>query len=325
MKFVVYADSYEGGDRLFDEIKGIVNVDYIQPNNFMKVKFRFLNRVFRSFLCRCKNGRGIRLKRLIYNKCECGKFTSDDDVCFIYIEGWIKTIGTNGFTDYLKIKFPKSRHVLYYLDIHAARSHYKSIYKSAYDKVLIFDKTEADWMGIEFYPLPYSRVICNYTYSDINTADLYFVGQAKSRYKKLIEIFEFCKNKGIKTNFYILGVPKDNRLYEEEIHYVDFVPYEKTIEIAKKSNCGVELKVEGVDSYSQRITEAFMYGKKIISDNFHITEYKYYNKNRVLVFDNVYDLDSKFIKEPIHEEDFCDEIIAELSPKVFLDYLEKNI
>lgn len=322
MRYVIYADSYEGGGRLFDDIRDLENVDYILPKNFMNVKSKILDRAFSSFLCRCGLGKGNQLKKIIYPKCNIGKSSKGEELCFIYLEGYIKKIATNGFTQYLKTVFPNSHHVIYYQDIHAAKIHYKPSYKTIFDKICIFDKTEADRMGIEYYPLPYSVTKYKNTYNDIPNADLYFVGKAKSRYKKLLSIYEFCKERGITTNFYILDVPTDQRKYEDDIHYVENVPYEKTIEIAKHSNCGIELRVDGADSFSPRVMEALVYGKKIISDNMHIKEYKYYNENWVEVFGNIDELDGNFIQTPLHNGSTNEEIIKELSPKAFLDYLD---
>ena len=135
-------------------------------------------------------------------------------------------------------------------------------------------------------------------------ADLYFVGQAKSRYQELIKIFEFCEKNNLSTNFYIIGVAKEKQLYKDKIHYIDFIPYEKVLEIMSRSNCGVELLVEGATSYSQRVQEALVNNKKLLSNNPWIKEASFYDPKRIQIYKQIEEISPEFVRERLPEEEY---------------------
>lgn len=314
MKFLIYGPNYNATDRLFDDIKVLSNVEYIHHpirNKFLRKFYNFYMETFNNkflnyfwYLIALKSNKNI-------------------DTCYLYLgSANIKFAVDTDFVKYCKKRNPNSVHVGYYLDIHAAKKIHNDYYNKIFDDLYIFDQNEAQKLNVNYYCLPYSKLDINTkVYSSQKKSDLYFVGQAKSRYNKLIEIFEYCEKNNIKTDFYIIGVPAKDQQYKDKIHYIDFIPYEDVLKIMLNSNCGVELMVDGATSYSQRVLEAFVYGKKIISDNIYLRDAFFYDEEVIEIFQDVRDINSDFI---LNQREYNKKEENIFSPINFLKMIEKK-
>lgn len=292
MKYVILGSHREIDKILFlDAIKSN-NVDYFEFRKcFTKLEWGVylfhhstkLNRIFKL------PGKKLWIKKYI-------KFSykTYEKIIFIYFTDYFVAVN-DGLIKFLRQKYPNSRHISYSTDIHAFRNSLFENIRNEFDDCYIFDEKEAEKQNITYYPLPYSKVVQGKIVESYKKSDLYFVGQAKSRYNKLIEIFEYCEKNNIVADFYIIGVPLEKQLYKNKIHYIDFIPYDEVLSIISRSNCGVELILDGVTSYSNRVQEALINGKKIISDNPYLKDAFFYNEEVINIFDNVSDIDPDFI------------------------------
>ena len=317
MKFVVYGPDFEATSRLLEDIKGQHNVFYY--DNPLKFKSKFLERVMAANLERYT---WFPLKWLWKYLIKYGDIGDDEKAIFIYWQPWQQRLLKMGFIDYIKRKKKKTYHIARYADIHSARVNYTPALKECIDDAYLFDKDEADRLGMKHFRLNYSKINVKENES-IPYSDLFFVGQAKDRYTKLIEVFEWCKRNGITTNFCILGVPEEERLYPEEIQYRDTIPYEETLQIAMRSKCSLEVQLSDVGSYSNRVYEALVNGKKVLTNNKSLINEDFYDSQTIFIYDNLDDLDPLFLKQAT---DYDNTGYAEqFSPKRFLEHLEKSI
>lgn len=316
MKYMVFKPSFDATDRLFDDIKNLENIEYKNSpigNRWIRAIYnRLLNVLPTSMISPLISWNFLKQK-------------DDADTVYLYI-GFenVKIACQSGYIEYIKGRYSNSYHVGYLTDIHAARTLDIKHTKRMFDMLYIFDREEAKKMGIDYYPLPYSKVVPgdNLLGEKIKSADLYFVGQAKSRYTDLIHIFEYCESHSITTNFYIVGVSKKDRKYEDKIHYIDFVPYEQALAVMQKSKCGLELKLDDVDSFSNRVYEALLNGKRLVTNNFRIGQESFYDREKILIFSKVEEIDPTFVKE---NGDVEEGIVNPFSPQFFLQAIEKEI
>ena len=116
--------------------------------------------------------------------------------------------------DYFRKRYPGCRIAFFYQDM-VKRSMMPNIdvVKQKADIVLSFDQLDAKNYGVYYYPLVYSRIEIPKN-EHIKRSDVYFVGKAKDRLDKIIAAYEVFKNAGLKCDFHIIGVEKENRKYE---------------------------------------------------------------------------------------------------------------
>ena len=117
-------------------------------------------------------------------------------------------------------------------------------------------------------------------------------------------------------------MPKSEQKYINKIHYIDFVPYDQALAVMQKSNCCLELKVDDVDSFSNRVYEAILNNKKLISNNPLLEEEKFYDENKILIFTDIGEISPEFVKEKIK---FSGHVENDYSPLFFLKKLEDSI
>lgn len=313
MKIIMFMPNYLPVQRLFKELEDKDNVEIV--NSIFTFRNYFFNKVINVFR---KFHFGMAIFKITLKK----KFkllsSSKDKSCFFFCNPWIELAIDTGYIQTLKKKYPNAYFVAYLMDVHKAKSMDIQKIKIYFDDVYVFDKNTAEELKLKYYPLPYSRVELP-TQEEYNS-DIYFVGQAKSRLNELLEIFEYCEKNNIKTSFYITGVKKEEQRYSDKIHYRDNVPYEETLKIAGSSNCGLELLVEGAKSYSQRVSEALINNKKLITNNPNVRNANIYIGENVRIFNSIWDVDPMFIKERAK----TNKVKNLNSPIYFLDYLEKQ-
>ncbi|WP_028043140.1 hypothetical protein [Candidatus Stoquefichus massiliensis] len=322
MKYVFIASDRDIDRILFNDVINKENVHYTYlTEEFTKLEMFFYRIHFSKKINSLFN---IPFKK-IWNKRYrfVSLYNKSDSLIFIYFIDTFEAV-KHGLVDSLKKKYTSSKHISYSLDIHAFRNSCFEIIKDKFDKSYIFDESEAKRCKIGYYPIPYSKIEINNQYSDIKQADLFFVGYGKSRFNELIKIYEFCKNNKISTNFYILGIDEKDQVYSDDINYCNNIPYEKTIAILNMSNCGLELKVSDCDSYSQRVFETLFYNKKLLTNNYSVYKSKYFDKQSMMFFRNIDEINVDFVK--IQKASTTEKlaICNELSPIKFLDFISND-
>lgn len=164
-----------------------------------------------------------------------------------------------------------------------------------YDAVFAFDKVDARKYNFYHSPLIYAPRNPLPTYNSNLKYDLFYLGVAKDRYNSLIEVFEKAKSEGLKCNFTIVGVPKEEQKYTDEIKYSP-VSYSTAIKTMSESKCLVDMIQGGSTALTIKTCEAVVFGKKLITSNFRVKGESFYHKENILVYD-----ENCSIKAFIHE------------------------
>lgn len=303
---------------LFNDIKNLENAKYTYIGNQFNIIEKFINRVY----CSDKIARFINMPwkkiwfQIFLNKIP---YDRNNKIIFVFFTDWFEIID-RGFVEFLKKNFKSAIYVSYNVDIHGFRKSCFDKIRDQIDESFIFDKVEAQKAGISYYPLPMSKFEIGQNKNE-EKSDIFFVGYVKTRYKKLIDVYDRCVEIGLKPEFYILGVEEDDQIYRENIHYIEYMPYIDTLKVMSRSKCELELLVQGCTSYSQRVFDALIYDKKVITDNLALKDEEFYDPNQILIFDDINKISLSFFEIGFESKRHYAE---KLSPIKFLEYLSQR-
>lgn len=171
--------------------------------------------------------------------------------------------------------------------------------KEYFDVVFAFDHEDEKKYGFNFNPLIYTPPVKLPEWSNNLRYDLFYLGEAKDRYNKLIEIYEKARGEGLKCNFTIAGVPKENRVYADEINY-ERISYPRALEIMAESKCIVDAIQGGSTALTIKTCEAVVLGRKLITTNKNILGESFYKENNIMVYNQGSSLKS-FMEKPMEE------------------------
>ena len=111
--------------------------------------------------------------------------------------------------------------------------------------------------------------------------DCIFCGYDKGRMKKIIKIYNCCKE----PYFHVLQSNKGEscwvnfKFQERELPYFDY------LKLVLKSNCVLDICPQKDSGLTLRALEAVAYNKKLITDNKNVLNEKFYSTENVLIFD----------------------------------------
>lgn len=235
-------------------------------------------------------------------------FTKDN---FRYLE--------QGYAIFLKRKYPNSKIILLFLDVHGLRGYNFEAISGLYDTAFVFDKSEAEAHSISYYPLCYSRSKFE---NEDKIYDICFIGKNKGRIDKIYKIYNESKDKNLIMKVIICG-EKDLSLKKKypEFEFVNSIPYHEAVEIISKSKYNLEICLEDTSSISIRLYEAIIFNQGLITNNADIVSSEYYDESFVKIID-FQKLDLTFAKE---KEEFNNEHLKnEISPLKLIEYILKS-
>ncbi len=248
------------------------------------------------------------------------KKISQDELCFI-----INTHLRLKYLLYLKNKYPKAKYIYLYRDsVEHHREWYPeytdSFMKSFFTFTMTYDPIEAMKYGIKHFNEYSSIIDIKQLSSDVKASDLLFIGKAKDRLPLLISISEKCKKHNIKCLFLITGVPKEKRVSQFGIEYLDNdITYAKMLAYTIKTRCILEINPQGMVGYTSRFLEAIMYNKKLITNNPYIKKSSFYDERFIELFNKAEDVDFSLIEKQDPNYNYKDEF----SPIHLIEQIEK--
>ena len=189
----------------------------------------------------------------------------EDEYVFIVLARAYEKYGTF-LAQYLRENYPSCKLALYYTDLlHNMRFSLNDA-KKDFDIVCSFDEGEAKKHGMAFVLEPFStRLLDKITVSPEPMYDVSFVGAAKGRYDKIIELYNNLHSKNLKCDFYIVGVDKKERINGEGLHY-EWLGFDEVLAHAANSRCIVEIMQSGGYSATTRYAEAMLLNRNLITD-----------------------------------------------------------
>ena len=275
-----------------DGVDGIHVVPY--PLHHLPYFLRYL-----CFVCHTNRLKRIMprfIKKLFYPFFFDKKFLSDKPLCFLLIGGGRVP---SDYLSYLKKTYPDCKIIWFFRDlVRVAEELYPdSVHDQNIDLEMSFDNGEAQKFGMAFCP-EYSSIVDLSNHSQYPTCDVFFCGQSKDRYEKLISYYRYLTEKGLKCHFYITEVPESEQIDAEGLFYNCFMPYKEMLCRSFNAKCLLDInQKDAYGGYTSRFYEAIMYNRKLISDNPITKESSFYNPKDILFVSKPEDITDGFIND----------------------------
>lgn len=312
--------------------KGFYEIAYYDVMNMKNVKyfssaFQSLDNKLLKLLARINYSKKINqyisnpFDFCVKNKLFQCQFSQNRPLCFLIFKNNIEVLGISFFQD-LKNKYPNSKMVVYFQDIISSYKNFdlEGVRKFA-DCLVTYDKGDAEMYGMGYFPTPYS--IFDIDDNDLlKKSDIYFTGYAKTRYKTIFNVYEKCREQRLLCDFNLVGVPKDQQIYTDEIHYDCPLTYKENLQHVLKTRCILEIMQEGAVGFTPRLWEAIMYDKHLLTNNISVRDTEYYSNRSIHFVGDGLDNISNFI-----EKDVCNptSLKKTKSPIYLLKYIESLI
>ena len=254
----------------------------------------------------------------------------EKNTVFIISRSWLLDDNKKYF-DYLKNYYSKSRFVLFLCDLFAiyVDGERKRLIKledirSSFDLILSFDFGDCEEYGFTYHPLVFSAY--HGEIQDRPYSDLFFLGQPKNRFQELLSCFEKFWAYGLKTDIVLVGVPPEERVYEEKICYSDVVvPYEENLQRTIHCKCELEIMQEGGTGYTQRMCEVIALGKMIVTNNPLIHEAPFYNPDYIFQINNAEDITEEMCNKIKNTTSVDYHYKDKISPVELLQFIDERL
>lgn len=190
----------------------------------------------------------------------------------------------------------KSRHynsefILYNWD--SIRTHDYTSYVHLFDRVLTFDREDAESLGLRYLPLFATREYQTKEVLDFKY-DIYFIGNIVSerRLRALLEFRAWCKENGIVYKFHLKCSPamRVRFAFKGYLKFYGFKFYNLNLaqcrSIVMKSRCVFDFANHVQTGYTMRLVENMVAAKRIITNNNRVLEEDWYDQNQFFVLGN---------------------------------------
>jgi len=284
--------------RSYGDIFGLNNVQYVPENVNSKISptclFTKNNRLI-NLLHKIHHSTKINkyfnfpFKNLWFKYYFKPKFNKNSKIIFLLFGRQLHLFNA-GYIDYLKNEYPNSKFVCFFQDL--IKTHVDvniSEIKKKFDMVISFDQKDANQFEIDYFPLVNSRTKFSLN-SDFEESDVYFLGYAKDRLSDIVLAYEELKKIGLKCSFYVVNAKKEEIKYKDEINYINGMSYEDNLKHIQKTKCILELMQKGGVGYTQRMMEAIIYNKLIVTNNESVKVAEFYNTSNILQIQNIRDI-----------------------------------
>lgn len=170
---------------------------------------------------------------------------------------------------FLRSEYKDCQIVVYYGDLISRHRFAISDAKRDADLVCSFDGDDAVNNSVKWVLEPFSESVVDIRElsPDNNPLiwDVTFVGHAKNRLKKIIEMYELLSSNGLKCDFHITGVEEKDKVYKEEISY-EPLNFRELLRHVVSSRCVLEIMQDNGVSPTTRYTEAMLFSRNLLTN-----------------------------------------------------------
>lgn len=231
------------------------------------------------------------------------KLNRDDEIIFMFEDG-SRPCFIWSYLKYLKRRYPKSHlcFASFNCSFRYPPQRLKNIEKY-YDFITSFDRKDCRERGWGWYSGIYSKMDSMEPTEEYES-DVYFAGADKGRLPLVMDIYKRLTAAGLKCDFYVTSVRKEDIIPDSGIHFNEWIKYEEVVEKCCKTRCLLDVIQPGQDGETYRQGEAVAYGIKLLTNYQNIITERYYNPSQMQVFKSAEDIDIGFIKQPYSHKDF---------------------
>lgn len=264
-KYVLLAHRQKDVEFQYSDFSNSDNLELLYFD-YTKIRIRLLNAINMLGLKNTWLYYRLVLKRIFNNTIE-RKLSYDrkDEYVFIVMARVYEKYGSY-LVSYLRENYPSCKMVIYLADlIHNMRFSLDEARKD-FDIVCSFDEKESLDNNLYFVLTPFStRLLDRVQKVDIPEFDVSFVGTSKGRLELIMWLYNLFTEKGLKCDFYIVGVEKKKQIQLDGIHY-NWLDFENVLKHAARSRCLLEIMQKGGYSATARFAEAMLLGKNLITN-----------------------------------------------------------
>lgn len=327
-KYILFGDGKGWFGKLFEEIKGDINVS-IGEDNFAPYKtnifFHYLCYILLSSRFRFLPGKNVLSYIIIkYLVCKIRQINKGYAICIFNQSN--KLSHNKLFLSCIKEKCKNYKLVYWFTDVVSAVERIKpdilELCDDYYDYVITYDRIDAEKYNFKYIETPYGFPPLT-SPSPAKDIDLLYVGKAKleldpDRFKKIIYIYEKALRKKLTVEFYIVGVPAYMQCYQDSIVYNKYISYDEILEKVKRSKCILEVSQRDERGTTLRLYESIAFNTHLLFTNKHLLTHPYYNEESMhyIECDDDETIDFGFLNRKVVTQE---EQIKKLSPAHFLN------
>ena len=321
--FVIFASNFHCYEISYGDVIGLENVKYI--NNQIPKSNSIIRLLYKIHHSKTINKYiNLPFKSVWFRSYFKNDFKENKPICFIFSSGWLFLVKL-GFIEFLKDEFLNSKFTVFFQDLISIKKGINiNDYIKVFDLLISFDHKEARKYNIEYFPLVNSKTKLDLS-STLNESDIYFLGAAKNRLDEILSVFKILKENNLKCDFYITGVPKEKQKYAGDIHYIDSMSYYDNLKHLVKSKSILEIMQMGGHGYTQRMVEAIIYDKKIITNNPEVKYAPFYNPQNILTFNSREEITNNILFFENFNRIANHKYKNEISPLRLLEFITKKI
>lgn len=162
-----------------------------------------------------------------------------------------------------------------------------------FDEVFTFDPLDADKHNFNYLPLFSTRFMQSIESKASQLRSVYMIGNIvnPTRYEAVQKFSEYCKTHGIKFTTYLAITPV---VYLKMILagcwpknvYFSSISKNKFVSLVEESQAVFDFSNHHQSGYTMRVIENICSGKKIITNNFRLSDEEYFIPNQVFCYKN---------------------------------------
>lgn len=325
--FVIFGSEWDLYKTSYSDIIGKENVVYIERPEPL-INSGLIKLLFRIHFHKYIFGISLPFKRVWNKYYFIDTFKTKRPLCFVFFNSWIRI--DVGLPLYLRKKYPRCKLVWMNQDLIKVQTYAYSNktfdvekIKCEFDLCLSFDKGDCLTYGFTYHPLVFSEI--KYRKDTEIKSDVYFLGRAKNRLDDIVDVYYYLTHKGLKCDFYIVGVNKEKQKAPDSIHYIESMDYQTNLKMILESKCLLEVMQESGTGFTQRGCEAVCLGKKLLTNNQFIIEEPFYNSKYISTFRSTDDMDEEFV-DNIRSNEMVDYHYKDrMSPIELLEFIENHL
>lgn len=223
----------------------------------------------------------------------------DDEIWFLMYESFHFSY-SKAFLTMLRKKFGKARLCFKFSNPvgESNLSKFETV-RPYYDAAITFSRKDAEQYGFLHWPLQPMK-IPEHEVREEYRSDVFFVGKDKGRLDVLLGCYEKFTQLGLKCDFHIVEVPPEKQKYADRISYNQRIPYSEVLEREASTRCVLEILQNSEEYMSMRATEAFSYGRKLITTSNAYRDYPFYDPGYIWILDDIDAFDGQFVLDESH-------------------------
>lgn len=209
----------------------------------------------------------------------------------------------------LKARQPNAKFTLYNWD--AVTTHDYRPYIHYFDRVLTFDPSDAQTLGVHYLPLFCVRDFQNLNTKPENASSVYFVGNIVNpqRYKVIKAFQAFCESEQIQFEYFLsttlhgMSLMRKAGLHPDDVFFHSIKDQDFRAMIGR-SAAVLDFANHQQAGFTMRIIENLCAGKKLITNNTNALSASFYSPERILIYkDQDFSAVKDFLSTPLASPD----------------------